>query len=244
MLNTQLVSVDADIEMIYKEQLREELSVATQLHMARNFVHIHYSDIMSDSSEYASKTRLISWLNDYERGGLVKRLGIINKYKIDRPQHFTNGKWNAAYFVEFIAYMVNELESIQDKKVRGDFMRSLKSRDWFDKAIAVAGMKLLLNLYGANALTSEVARATLSNTLTAQNVLEKVGKISGRVVKHGMYGNELEAMKMLMDDYFKESFRNSLKAMEHHEEYSIYRKHERLITGNIDKVFNQNLLSH
>lgn len=244
MLNTQLVNVDADIEKLYRKQLKEELSVANQLHMATKYVHIHFSDIMNDGGEYASKSRLLSWLNDYERKGVVKRVGIVNRYKLDRPHHFDGGKWNATYFAEFIAYMVNEFEAIQNKKVREDFMRSLKSREWFDKAIAVAGMKLLLNLYDNNALTSFVARATIHNAVTSQKMLEKMGGISGRVAKYGAFGNELESMKMFMDDYFKTSFKNTLKALECHDEWGTYRKHEKLITGNIDMVFNQNFLSH
>lgn len=228
-------------QYIKEENLRRterELDIATEIFIAQKQA-IHYADIMTISNEaLASKSKLISWLNDSYRKEKLVRPGIITLYKANNPDHFKDGKWEARNLALFIHYALSCLTDSRIVKKQQNveiFLDSIQEEEWFVQAVGLMGTKLLEDLFRADALKSKVAYSLLSCTITNRIMLEKIGKIVGRVGKNQMYDLEPSLQNEIIR-CFKKQIAVQLEIAKEEEEYKIYKEHERAIKKSLFHV--------
>ena len=221
-------------QYVKEENLRKtekELDIATEIFIAQKQA-IHYTDIMTISNEaLASKSKLISWLNDYCRKGKIVRPGIITLYKANNPNHFKEGKWearNLALFVHYALSCLTDDRIVKNQQNVEIFLDSIQEEEWFVQAVGLMGTKLLENLYRADALKSKVAYSLLNCTISNRQILEKVGKVAGRIGKRqeNSWGNNLQKE---FAEWFKQQATIQLEIAREDKEYNIFLDHEKAI---------------
>ncbi|QSQ10595.1 hypothetical protein H0A61_03005 [Koleobacter methoxysyntrophicus] len=237
---------------LYKEtekRIKDDLNTAFEIFIAEQYSRLRYSDLMPDGKPgLASKTRLVSWLNDNASGKTIRH-GVITKYKNDYPSHFLDGIWEARYFGFFVGYMKQLLTSkkfIKSRKIADEFSRSFADEEWFWQAVAVAGAKLLEDLYERGGLRTDIAKAYIRQIKLSRELLDNLGRIAGRIAKNcgERYGREsidavqgsLETIKDVVESSFKEQLRSSFEIFSNRSEYRIYLRYKEEIRKNFVQV--------
>jgi hypothetical protein len=246
MQNSRLVEIDPK-SYLYKmteDQIKNEANIATEIFIARQFSRVHYEDLMSSSSipeGCASKNRLIAWINDYVRGK-YKRMGVISRYKYERPEDFVDGIWQANSFGSFAQFMkdvLTDFKFTRNKKISDEFKRSFLSEEWYWEALSISGLKLLEDLYKHNALQTNIAKAYIRQVILSRELLSKVGLIIGRSTKNHDAGD----IQQQLENVFEITFKNQLKAafdiFKNYEEYKIYLKFRKPISNNLKMIYSE-----
>ncbi|SHF43295.1 hypothetical protein SAMN02746089_01906 [Caldanaerobius fijiensis DSM 17918] len=223
-----------------KRAVEIEMNIAFEVFMAEQYSRIHYSDLMEDvPEELASKDRLVSWLNDYRRGKIV-RPGLITLYKNNNPGHFQDGIWQARYFCLFVKYlkeMLTNQQYVRNKKIAENFALSFANSDWYWSAVGISSLKLLENLYKQNALQTSIAKAYIRQTLIARELLNSVGKIIGRSTKNHDAYEMKDILPQIVEKSFKQQLKCSFDIFANNKEYLIYRKYVREIYGTLQTIY-------
>lgn len=248
MLSTELLAINPD-SFIFKqteEKVRKELNIAFEIFIARQYSCIHYSDLMDDMpDELASKDRLVKWLNDAKYKGKISREGIITMYREKNPQYFKNGIWQASSFCNFVLFMKKNLldtKYVKKQEIADTFKRSFMSDEWYNSAVAVAGAKLLEDLYDRHALLTDTAKAYIRETKLARQMLSSVGKIIGRDGKNHDISDLKEDMTNIVEHVFKEALKNAFQLYVDKPEQKCYLKYEKTIRQNLMDIQNSELL--
>lgn len=242
-------------QYVKEESLRRtelEMDIATEIFVAQKQA-IHYRDIMSISSKnLASKNKLISWLNDNRRKERFVRAGIITLYKTNHPEHFQAGKWearNLALFTRYALLCLVDKTVVKNQKNVDIFLDSIQEEAWFAQAVGLMGTKLLEDLYYSDALKSEVAYSLLNCTITNRIMLEKIGRIVGRVGKNSGKSKEDWAPDFIKEvsQHFKQQIITQLSIAQNHEEHAIFKKYEPAIKKSLflakEQVTSPNILA-
>lgn len=258
-MNTQHtpVVIYKEPELFYEEKIKEEIlrryNIAFEVFMAEQYSKIHYSDLMEDDTNesLASKQRLISWINDNTRGKEA-RAGILTKYTLEHPRHFDNGVWQARYFSYFVHYSKNLLTDrtfVKKQQIADEFKESFKNEEWYWKAVAVLGAKLLEYLYDVNALQTDIAKAYVKQIKLSRQLLKSIGKITGRVAKNfgENYGYDsiedvreaVFAIKQNIEETFKQQMQMSYKIFTSQKEYQIYLAYRKTIKNDILEIYKE-----
>ncbi|SFE01516.1 hypothetical protein SAMN04324257_00202 [Thermoanaerobacter thermohydrosulfuricus] len=246
-------------ELFYEAKIREEIlkryNIAFEVFMAEQYSRIHYSELMDDSTDesFASKQRLISWINDNTKGKEV-RAGILTRYKIEHPEHFENGIWQARYFSYFVHYakgLLTDETFVKKKEIADEFAKSFKNEQWYWQAVAVLGAKLLEYLYDMNALQTDIAKAYVRQIKLSRQLLKSIGRIMGRVAKNygENYGyDNIEEVKEAIleirqniEETFKQQMRMSYEIFKSQKEYQIYLAYRKIIKNDILEIYRENL---
>lgn len=244
-------------ELFYEEKVREEIlrryNIAFEVFMAEQYSKIHYSELMEDDTNesLASKQRLISWINDSTRGKEA-RAGILTRYRVEHPEHFENGVWQARYFSYFVYYAKNLLTDetfVKKKQIADEFKESFKNEEWYWKAVAVLGAKLLEYLYDMNALQTDIAKAYVKQIKLSRQLLKSIGKITGRVAKNfgENYGYDsiedvreaISAIKQNIEETFKQQMEMSYRIFASQKEYQIYLAYRKTIKNDILEIYKE-----
>jgi len=228
---------------IREESLRkieQKMDIAAEIFIARNQA-IHYSDLMPVSSaSLASKTKLISWLNDYQRRGKMIRPGLIRLYQIENSHHFKNGKWetrNLALFVDFVLSKLTDSRCEKRKKSADLFLDSIQEEEWYWQAVSLMATKFLEHLYYTSSLKSKTAYALIDCTLKNRLMLEKMGKLFGRIAKNNeMNSDWTKSLKTQIKNFLKEQIKIQLEVVEQHGEYTIFKEYEQAIKDSLNRV--------
>lgn len=225
-------------ESLLIEKAKKELNIANEIYLAKRCSSIHYADLMNGlPEELASKTMLISWLNDYTKNESTLRKGLLAEYQSQFPEHFVNGVWQSYYFpslIEFISKRLVDIDTVKTKKKAQLFAESLKNDEWVEKASAVIGLKMMEKLFLQNRLVSKTARAILRLNFHAREFLEKNNKTLGRQfrnhdVDRGIYPDFQDGMER----YFKMAFDMASREFADVEENRIYLECEEMIHRDI-----------
>ncbi|MBE0069848.1 hypothetical protein [Thermoanaerobacterium thermosaccharolyticum] len=247
-MSTELLIINPD-SYIFKqaeEKVRKELNIAFEIFIARQYSCIHYSDLMDDVPDgLASKDRLIKWLNDAKYKGKISREGIITMYREKNPQYFKNGIWQASSFCNFILFMKKNLldtKYVKKQEIADTFKRSFKNDEWYNSAVAVAGLKLLEDLYDRHALLTDTAKAYIRETKLARQILSSVGKIIGRDGKNHDISDLKEDMTNIVEHVFKEALKNAFQLYADKPEQKCFLKYEKTIRQNLMNIQNSELL--
>jgi hypothetical protein len=193
----------------------------------------------------ASKDRLIKWLNDAKYKGKISRKGIITIYEEKNPQFFIDGIWQAYTFCNFIFFMKENLldiKYVKKQEIANMFRESFLNEEWYNSAVAVAGTKLLEDLYGKNALLTDTAKAYVRETKLARKMLGDIGKIIGRDGKNHDISNFKEDMTNIVDCAFKEALKSAFQIYADKPEHKCYLKYEKVIKQNLVDIQNSELL--
>ncbi|TCO68244.1 hypothetical protein [Caldanaerobacter subterraneus] len=202
---------------------------------------------------FASKQRLISWINDNTSRGKVRE-GILTRYKIKHPDHFENGIWQARYFSYFVYYakeLLTDETFVKKKEIAEKFQNSFKNEQWYWQAVAVLGAKLLEYLYDMNALQTDIAKTYVRQIKLSRQLLKSIGRITGRVAKnygenYG-YSNAEEvkeailAIKQSIEETFKQQMKMSYEIFKSQKEYQIYLVYRREIKNEISQIYSEGL---
>lgn len=115
-MNTELlVKPNAYILAEAQQLVQRQLNTACEIYIVEQYARVHYADLMGSVPDgFASKDRLVNWLNDYTRNGKVVREGVISKYKKDFKDNFKDGIWQASNFCVFIGYLKNLLTDFSE----------------------------------------------------------------------------------------------------------------------------------
>lgn len=231
-----------------RRMVEREMDIAAEIFVAQKQV-IHYSDIMSNKTVYASKAKLISWLNDNNRNKTSPRAGIVRLYKYNHSDHFQNGKWearNLALFVQYALSCLADKSVVKNQKNANIFIDSMQNQEWFAQAVSLMSTKLLEDLYYNDALKSKVAYSLTHCALTTRILLEKTGKIVGRAGKN-QNCNLPDDYRSEITNYLKEQIKVQLKIAECHEEHAIFKKYEPSLRSSIytakEQVFSKDILT-
>lgn len=225
--------------------IQHEMDIACEIFIARGRA-IHYADLMDSKNEnMATKTMLVSWLNDFTRNNEVKRKGIINLYKQAFPQHFENGKWQARNMVVFVDYAVKRLKDkqlIKDSKRVSQFIESIGDEKWFWQAISIICIKLVEDLFTQNALKSSSAKALIDQIMIYRKMIDDMGKIVGRVGKTKDLDSELkDRVYQMLQDGAKQSLICAVDALGNYEENAIFEKYQGMIQVSLGQVLEGNV---
>ncbi|ERM91483.1 hypothetical protein O163_10485 [Caldanaerobacter subterraneus subsp. yonseiensis KB-1] len=234
-------------ELFYEAKIKEEIlnryNIAFEVFMAEQYSKIHYSDLMDDTADepLSSKQRLLSWINDNTRGKEV-RAGILTKYRLEHPEHFRNGVWQARYFSYFVHYakkLLTDETFVKKKEIADEFDKSFKNEHWYWQAVAVLGAKLLEYLYDKNALQTDIAKAYVKQIKLSRQLLKSIGKITGRVAKnygenYGDYNFDevkeaILAIKQIIEETFKQQLAYSYQIFKSQKEYQLYLAYRKTI---------------
>jgi hypothetical protein len=235
----------SDVELFAIEEARikilTEFDIAHEIYLAKNWNTIHYADLMDNVPEgTASKSTLISWLNNNTRNGNVIRPGVISFYKKECKNHFKDGNWKASRLHEFIMFVAQKLTSpefVGDKKRSSLFSDSFRNHDWFAKAVAVCGLKLMEDCYLNKALKSKVAMGYLELTFNARRHYEDMGKIVGRCSKNHDLSYEFQReIQSSIETYLKKSLQKQLEISDSHQEHKIFEKWEPKIRRDLNLI--------
>jgi len=249
-----------DPERYYREEVKKEVlnryNIAFEIFMAEQYSRIHYSELMDNSIDepFASKQRLISWINDNTKGKEV-RPGILTKYRLEHPNHFENGIWQARYFSYFVHYakgLLTDETFVKSKKIADEFNRSFKNEQWYWQAVAVLGAKLLEYLYDKNALQTDIAKTYIRQIKLLRQLLKSIGRITGRVAKNYAenYGyDNMETVKealFVINQSIEESFRQQLalsyQIFKSQKEYQYYQLYRESIEKDIAQIYRDGIL--
>lgn len=241
----------------YEEEVKREVldryNTAFEIFMAEQYTRIRYSELMDiENKNYASKQRLLSWINDNTAGRGI-RAGILTKYKESHPEHFENGIWQARYFSYFIYYaykLLTDKVFVRDKKIADEFARSFKDKEWFWQAVALLGAKLLEYLYDKNALKTDIAKAYVRQIKLSRRLLDDIGHITGRVLKNygTNYGNAEEvepiitAVRKNIEDTFRQQLALSYQIFKSQREYQFYQMYGNIIKNDVIKIYREEIL--
>ena len=209
-----------------QKRIARELDVAIEVYLIKHCNAIYYADLMSDVPEnLTSKNRLISWLNDYARNGKI-RPGAITLYRLENRDHFDGGAWIARNFCLFVEYVVKKLTDPEyvGKSNALLFKKSFSDPDWFHKAAAVSGLKLLEDNYRHGAVKSAVAKSHLDLLFYVRHVAKSLGAAIGRSTKN----HDVEEMKTelsgTLEHFLKRTYHNFLEINHAHKEYVLLHK--------------------
>lgn len=246
-------------ELFYEAKIREEIlkryNIAFEVFMAEQYSRIHYSELMDSSTDEAltSKQRLISWINDSTKGKEV-RAGVLTRYKIEHPEHFENGIWQARYFSYFVHYakeLLTDETFVKKKEIADEFAKSFKNEQWYWQTVAVLGTKLLEYLYDMNALQTDIAKAYVRQIKLSRQLLKSIGKITGKIAKNYRenygYDNIEEvkeavfAIKQSIEETFKQQMKMSYEIFKSQKEYQIYLAYRKIIKNDILEIYRENL---
>jgi hypothetical protein len=208
------------------KRIAHELDIAIEVYLIKHCNAIHYADLMSDTPEnLASKSRLISWLNDYKRDGKV-RPGAITLYRLENRDHFTEGIWIARNFCLFVEYLVKKLTDSEyvGKSNALLFKKSFSNPDWFHKAAAVCGLKLLEDNYQRGAIKSIVAKSHLDLLFYVRHVSKSLGAAIGRSTKNHNADEMRVELNETLEHFFKRTYYSFLEINHAHEEYALLEK--------------------
>lgn len=215
------------------ENLRHELDIATEIFIAQQRA-IHYADMMDTGSGEATKTMLVSWLNDFTRAGKT-RDGIITLYKAEMPGHFIGGKWRAQHLSEFVGFALGKLTSavfVKDKKRALMFYESCQSEQWFWQAAAVMSIKLMEDLFYSNGLQSMSARFAISEMIRYREMFDKFGGLVGRVGKTGELDEwTRQELKDVLQSGLRDAMKQHTNMLAQTKEYVLFEKHVPAIKG-------------
>ncbi|WP_424659687.1 hypothetical protein [Desulfofundulus sp.] len=224
-----------------RKRIAHELDVAIEVYLIKHCNAIFYGDLMSGVPEgLASKNRLIAWLNDYARDGKV-RSGVITLYRLENRDHFDGGVWVARNFCLFMEYVVKKLT---DPKYVGKsnallFKKSFSDPDWFHKAAAVCGLKLLEDNYRHGAIKSTVAKSHLDLLFYVRHVAKSLSAAIGRSTKN----HSVEEMKSELDGtlerFLRHTYRSFLEINHAHEEYALLEKWQPKIESTMGLVLER-----
>jgi len=219
---------------ISEEVLRktgDEIDIAVEIFITQQQA-VYYNQLMSEGDgTLASKTKLISWLNDYSKKGKIARPGIITLYRSENPDHFSAGKWEARNIALFARYMVEHLTDpgyVRKSNAR-IFSDSVWDDNWFLQAVTLGATKLLESLVRTKGLKSVVAHSLLSCTVRERFLLEKMGLILGKAAKNEGLSpklrkeaqNEIRKLLLVQIRYQQEAVKASNKG-----EYAIFTKYK------------------
>lgn len=236
-----LVKPNAYILAEAQRLVQKQLNIACEIYIVEQYARIHYADLMGDVPDgFASKDRLVNWLNDYTRNGRIVREGAISKYKKDFKDNFENGIWQASNFCVFISYLKDLLTDesfVKNRKTAETFKRSFADREWFQNAIAVSGLKLLENLYEQNALQTNIAKAYIRQVFLARELLNSVAKIIGRSTKNHDAFDMKELLGDIVEQNFKAQLRSAFDIFRNEAEYRVYKKYASDIQRALETVF-------
>jgi hypothetical protein len=247
-------------ELFYEAQIREEIlkryNIAFEIFMAEQYSRIHYSELMDSNTDgvLTSKQRLISWINDNTKGKEV-RAGILTRYRLEHPEHFKNGVWQARFFSYFVYYakeLLTDKTFVKRKEIALEFQNSFKNEQWYWQAVAVLGAKLLEYLYDMNALQTGIAKTYIKQIKLSRQLLENIGRITGRIAKN--YGESYEKdnfdevksaitlIKNSIEETFKQQMLLSYQIFKSQKEYQTYLEYKKTIYKDIEKIYYSEIL--
>jgi predicted nucleic acid-binding protein len=241
-----MINHDSFIFKPTKEKDKEEINIAIEIFIAKQYSCVHYLDLMDEIPDgLVSKDRLIKWLNDAKYKGKISRKGIITMYKEKNPQYFINGIWQAYTFCDFISFMKEHLidvEYVKKQEIANMFRESFQDEEWYNSAIAVAGAKLLEDLYDRNALLTDTAKAYVHGTKLTRKMLGDIGKIVGNVGKnHDISDFKKDIMNVINHD-FTEVLKSAFQIYADKPEQKCYLKYEKGIRQKLIDIQNSVLL--
>ncbi|MGI9862739.1 hypothetical protein SDD30_15285 [Moorella naiadis] len=221
-----------------EKRILEEIDIASEIYLARNWSHVHYADLMDGAPPgTASKEMLLGWLNDYVRHNKILRPGIVRLYRRERPKHFEGGVWSASRLCQYIEYVARKLTdpAFVGKERAYLFNQSFHNQEWFSKAVAVCGLKLLEDCYLNNALKSHLAAGYMRIMYHSRQQLEDTAGIIGRAFKNAagkaVSHKELEVLEGLKNGLRRVAEVNIKAVLREHlafsvrdEEYFVYKK--------------------
>ena len=230
-------------ERLAVEEIRNELDIAAEIFVVQNR-GIHYADIMESKEGEASRTMLLSWLNDSVRRGVTARDGIVTLYKASHPDHFENGKWRAQYLAAFIDYALRQLTEktfMKDKRRAALFSESVKSEEWAWQAASVMSIKLFEDLYLQNGLRSLSARFAIGEMIRYREMWEKLGGLVGRVGKTGGLDDfTRQQLKSEFQSGLREAMKQHTSMLSQTKEYVLFEKHAPAIKGMLRTALQEN----
>ncbi|HOV78805.1 MAG TPA: hypothetical protein PK728_01745 [Bacillota bacterium] len=222
-----LLEVERFAEIQARKRIEEELDIANEIFLAKNWNTVHYADLINKVPPgTASKNMLIAQLNDTKRRDRLVRPGLVTMYRKERAAHFSGGVWSARYLCQYVEYLAKKLT---DKMYVGSaekaylFRNSFCNEDWLFKAIAVCGLKLLEDCYMRNALKSDVARGYLSITFKERQRLEDTAQIIGRCTKNHEVTREFSReLREIAEKSLKHALKIQLEISLNHREHGIF----------------------
>lgn len=223
-----LLDFERFVETQTRKKIAHEIEIACEIYLARHWSCIHYADLMDDvPPDTASKTMLLSWLNDRIVRGKLVRPGLVSLYRKERPDHFPGGAWNANRYCQYIEYVAKRLtdRSFVGKEKAVLFRNSFRNTGWLAKAAPVCGLKLLEDCHRQGTLKSSMARDHLEIAFNERARLEDTAKIIGRCIKNGDAPEELgREIRRITEKSIKQGFEKRLSIHLNHEEDRLYEK--------------------
>lgn len=235
-----LLEAERFAEAQAKKTVLEELDVANEIFLAKNWSTVHYADLMDRVPDgTASKAMLISWLNDSTRQDRILRPGLITLYRRERPEHFPGGVWTARSLCEYIHYLAKKLTDpayVGSRKAYL-FRDSFCDSGWLLMAVAVCGLKLLEDCYVRGAMKSDMAKGYLRITFDARQRLEDTARIIGRCAKNHEVPPELYGeLKEIAERGLKQALKTQLEISQNHKEHKIFERWEPAIRAALNAV--------
>lgn len=242
-----LAKSNNDIVRTYTE--REQQRIAIEVYLTNNLVTLRYGDLFKELPEdTVSKTRLLNWLNDYERKAKEKEIfreGAISLYLRDNPSHFTkNGKWDSNKYGEFIEYVFRTFKNEDffkgNKKVYRSFQQSIHVEDWYYKAVGLMGLKLLESLFDNHGLTSEVALNRMYMNFQVREDYRFIISAINSTAKN--YDEKLpdgwkEEVESIVDEMFTSRYKTLTEIYENHNEFAIFYKYREIIENRLLDIY-------
>jgi|GEM_PF-3042340 len=91
---------------------------------------------------------------------------------------------NLALFVDFVLSKLTDSRFVKSKKSADLFLDSIQEEEWYWQAVSLMATKFLEHLYYTSSLKSKTAYALIDCTLKNRLMLEKMGKLFGRIAKN------------------------------------------------------------
>jgi hypothetical protein len=226
-----LLELERFAEIQARKEILNEIDIASEIFIARNCCSVYYADLMDFVPPgTASKSMLLSWLNDSKRKHNLIRPGVVTLYRYDRPDHFPGGIWSANRLCQYVEYLAKKLTDkgfVRTNKRACLFRDSLCNTNWFFKAVAVCGLKLLEDCYRQGALKSDVAQGYLSITFKERDRMEDTARVIGRCTKNHEVPVDLRReLREIAEESIKHALRTHLAISADHEEQKIFEKWE------------------
>ena len=242
MQNTLIANNFNPLELAKKKSIEEQIykmNLGAEMFIAQS-ASVYYVDMMSevDSETQATSRSVLSWLEDKDYAtskSLVNRTGLLTMYSQDNKDHFTDGKWNACYFNDYIFYLLTYLtDKNYTNKMAKTYKQSVLDKHWFNQFVALAGIKMLERQL-KKGLHSTTAMHVIQFNNCTRDHMKRLGSLIGRSTKnHDAYSTQSE-LKATVNQMLQDQSKLIKSIL-------ISRAEESKILEEYEKDFNQALL--
>lgn len=243
MQNTLIANNFNPLELAKRKSIEEQIfkmNLGAEMFIAQS-ASIYYVDMMSeiDNETQATSRSVLSWLEDKNYATTktqVNRDGLLTMYAEDNKNHFTNGKWNACYFNDYIFYLLTYLtDKNYTNKMAKTYKQSVLDKHWFNQFVALAGIKILERQL-KKGLHSTTAMHVIQLNNCNREHMKRLGALIGRSTKnHDAYSTQSE-LKITVNQMLQEESKLIKSIL-------ISRAEESKILQEYEQEFNQALIN-